>query len=167
MILPSKSTTTHIETHFDDTGRAEAEAYLSEIENDGAKAGEVFAEVAAKAESANSGTSELARRVKAIEERPAPKLPFAAVAGVPEGSWSKWNTSTVPGWVAVERGGECLRLPAGRYRMEVLGTSAIAYVDGKSLGQVAGVRYLPASVGVDLYASTTSAQPTIIITPLY
>lgn len=167
MILPSKSTTTHIETDFDTTGRPEAEAFLSEIEGDGAKAGEVFAEVAAKAESANASSGELAKRVKALEERPAPRLPFAAVAGVPEGSWSKWNTSTVPGWVAVERGGECLRLPPGRWRMEVIGTSAIAYVDGKSLGQVAGVRYLPASVGVDLYASTTSAQPTIIITPLY
>lgn len=167
MILPSKSDTTHIETHFDATGRAEADAFISEIEADGAKASEVLAEIAVKAESANSGAQELASRVKALEERPAPRLSFAAVAGVPEGSWSKWNTSTVPGWVTVERGGECLRLPPGRYRMEVIGTSAIAYVDGKSLGQVAGVRYLPASVGVDLYASTTSAQPTIIITPLY
>ena len=67
MILPSKGTTTHIETNFDDTGRAEAEAFLSEIEADGAKAGEVFAEVAAKAESANSGARELAERVKALE----------------------------------------------------------------------------------------------------
>lgn len=69
MILPSKSTTTHIETNFDDTGRAEAEAFLSEIEGDGAKAGEVFAEVAAKAESANTGAGELAGRVKALEDR--------------------------------------------------------------------------------------------------
>ena len=129
--------------------------------------GEGIEEIAATAQSANSGASELARRVKALEERPAARLSFAAVAGVPEGSWSKWNTSTVPGWVAVERGGECLRLPPGRYRMEVLGTSAIAYVDGKSLGQVAGVRYLPATSSVDLYASTTSNQPTIIVTPLY
>ena len=69
MILPSKSTTTHVETNFDDTGRAEAEAFLSEIEGDGAKAGEVFAEVAAKAESANTGAGELAGRVKALEDR--------------------------------------------------------------------------------------------------
>ena len=68
MILPSKSTTTHIETNFDDTGRAEAEAFLSEIEGDGAKAGEVFAEVAAKAESANTSSGELASRVKALED---------------------------------------------------------------------------------------------------
>ena len=167
MILPSKSSTTHVETQFDDTGRSAADAFISEIESDGGKAGEVLKEVAVKAESANAASGELARRVKKLEEQPAPRLPFAAVAGVPVGSWSKWDTSTVPSWVAVERSGECLRLPPGRYRMEVLGTSAIAYVDGKSLGQVAGVRYLPASVGVDLYASTTSAQPTIIITPLY
>lgn len=69
MILPSKSDTTHVETHFDDTGRAEAEAFISEIENDGAKAGEVFAEVAAKAESANASAGELASRVKVLEER--------------------------------------------------------------------------------------------------
>lgn len=167
MILPSKSSTIHVESQFDDTGREGADVFISEIEGDGAKAGEVLAEVAAKAESANASSGELARRVKKLEERPAPRLSFAAVAGVPVGSWSTWDTSTVPSWVSVERSGECLRLPAGRYRMEVLGTSAIAYVDGTSLGQVAGVRYLPATSAVDLYASTTSNQPTIIVTPLF
>lgn len=68
MILPSKSDTTHVETNFDDTGRAETEAFISEIEADGAKAGEVFADVAAKAESANTSAGELAGRVKSLEE---------------------------------------------------------------------------------------------------
>ena len=68
MILPSKSDTTHVETRFDGTGRTEANAFISEIEGDGAKAGEVFAEVAAKAESANTSAAELAKRVKSLEE---------------------------------------------------------------------------------------------------
>lgn len=69
MILPSKSTTTHAEGHYDNSGRAEIEGFLSRVESDGRKAGEVFAEVAAKAESANTAAGELAGRVKALEER--------------------------------------------------------------------------------------------------
>lgn len=167
MILPSKSDTTHVETDFDTTGKQEAEAFLSEMEADGTKAGEVVAEIAAKAESANAASGELAKWVKALEERPAPRVPFAAVAGVPEGSWSKWDTSTVPGWVTVDRGGECLRLPSGRYRLEVLNKTALAYLDGNSLGQLSDVKYLPAKVGVELYASAVSNQPTIIVSPLF
>lgn len=68
MILPSKSDTTHVETDFDTTGRPEAEAFLSEMEADGTKAGEVVAEIAAKAESANAASGELAKRVKSLEE---------------------------------------------------------------------------------------------------
>ena len=68
MILPSKSDTTHIETHFDTTGRAEADAFISEIEADGTRASEVLAEIAVKADSANSGAQELAGRVKSLEE---------------------------------------------------------------------------------------------------
>lgn len=69
MILPSKSDTTHIETHFDTTGRAEADAFLSEIEADGAKAGEVFAGVAAKAESANTSAGELASKLSELQRK--------------------------------------------------------------------------------------------------
>ena len=91
MILPSKSDTTHVETHFDNTGRAEAESFLSEIEGDGAKAGEVFAEVAAKAESANTSAGELAVRIKRLEERQTVENDTVART---DGS----------GWVAVKRG---------------------------------------------------------------
>lgn len=207
MILPSKSTTTHIETHFDTTGRAEAEAFLSEIEGDGAKAGEVFAEVAAKAESANAGSQELAGRVKALEDRatvskdsegriqatdpaepgdvatkryvdnaisdrPAsaaqpPQLPFVAKAQEPTGSWSKWDTTTLPDWVDVERSNERLHLPAGRYRVEALTGSAIPYIDGKLAGAFTGVRLLESGSGVDLYASATSNSPTLIVMQLH
>ena len=68
MILPSKSDTTHIETHFDTTGRAEADAFISEIEADGTRASEVLAEIAVKADSANQSSGELAGRVKSLEE---------------------------------------------------------------------------------------------------
>lgn len=68
MILPSKSDTTHIETHFDTTGRVEADAFISEIEADGTKASEVLAEIAVKAASANQSSGELAGRVKVLEE---------------------------------------------------------------------------------------------------
>ena len=150
-----------------DTHRDLVDDVTATTDEFGTVLGEGINEIAATAQSANDSAGELASRVKALEERPSPRLPFAAVAGVPVGSWSRWDTSTVPSWVVVERDGERLRLPAGRYRMEVLGTSAIAYVDGKSLGQFGGVKFLDAKQGVDLYASVSSNQPTIIITPLF
>lgn len=96
MILPSKSDTTHIETHFDTTGRAEADAFISEIEADGAKASEVLAEIAVKAESANQSSGELAARVKALEE--------ALPGGLPLVVW--WDGTGVrpalqPGWLLI------------------------------------------------------------------
>ena len=90
MILPSKSTTTHVETNFDDTGRAEAEAFLSEVEGDGAKAGEVFAEVAAKAESANAASGELAKRVKELENAVGDPPALLDLVGT-----NSWATPTV------------------------------------------------------------------------
>lgn len=120
MILPSKSDTTHVETHFDDTGRAEAEAFISEIEGDGAKAGEVFAEVAAKAESANTSAGELASRVKRLEDRPAAPASVIVEANLDTSDRQRryvtFNASVPDGWEATA---VSITPPAGWYRIRL------------------------------------------------
>lgn len=111
MILPSKSDTTHIETHFDSTGRAEADAFISEIEADGTKASEVLAEIAVKADSANQSSGELADRVKVLEER---RGSSGGVFRVRDGVLSPLGGVTWKYWAAGR-----IYPPAGTYWVDV------------------------------------------------
>lgn len=59
-----------VETNYRIDGSAEAQQLINDAENTGNEAGKVFAEISAQADSANSGASELSKRVGVIERLP-------------------------------------------------------------------------------------------------
>lgn len=59
---------TPVETNYRIDGSTEAQQLINDAQHTGNEAGKVFAEVAAKAESANAGATELSRRIKALED---------------------------------------------------------------------------------------------------
>lgn len=60
-----------VEKNYTIDGRHDAEGILSDSEHAGQEAGKVFAHIAAQADSANKGTSDLSKRVAALENAPA------------------------------------------------------------------------------------------------
>ncbi|WP_412100217.1 hypothetical protein [Corynebacterium aurimucosum] len=64
----------NVETHYRVDGSTEAQQLINDAEHTGNEASKVFAEVAAQAESANKGTSDLSRRIAALESSPGPDL---------------------------------------------------------------------------------------------
>lgn len=67
-IRPNKGD--QVETNYRIDGRAEAQQLINDAEHTGNEASKVFAEISAQADSANSGASELSKRVGAIERLP-------------------------------------------------------------------------------------------------
>lgn len=63
-----------VETNYRIDGRAEAQELINDTERTGDEAGKVFAEISAQADSASKGTSELSKRVAALEEKKPPDL---------------------------------------------------------------------------------------------
>lgn len=68
-----------VEKNYTVDGRRDAEGILSDSEHVGQEAGKVFAHIAAQADSANTGTSELSKRVAALENAPSPNLAIYAL----------------------------------------------------------------------------------------
>ena len=56
-----------VEKNYTIDGRHDAEGILSDSEHVGQEAGKVFAQIAAQADSANKGTSDLSTRVATLE----------------------------------------------------------------------------------------------------
>lgn len=63
-----------VEKNYTVDGRTDATSIVSDAEHTGQEAGKAFAHIAAQAESANKGTSDLSRRVAALEKAPGPDL---------------------------------------------------------------------------------------------
>lgn len=63
-----------VEHNYTIDGRHDAENLVSDAEHTGQEAGKAFAHIAAQADSANIGTSELSKRVAALENAPSPDL---------------------------------------------------------------------------------------------
>lgn len=63
-----------VETNYRIDGSAEAQQLINDAEHTGNEAGKVFTEISAQADSANKGTSDLSRRVAALEKSPGPDL---------------------------------------------------------------------------------------------
>lgn len=63
-----------VEKNYAVDGRHDAENLVTESEHTGQEAGKAFAYIAAQTESANKGTSDLSRRVAALEKSPGPDL---------------------------------------------------------------------------------------------
>lgn len=63
-----------VEKNYTVDGRHDAEGLVSEAEHTGNEAGKVFAQIAAQADSANKGTSDLSKRVATLEGKKPPDL---------------------------------------------------------------------------------------------
>lgn len=63
-----------VEKNYTVDGRTDATSIVSDAEHTGNEAGKAFAHIAAQADSANTGTSELSKRVAALENAPRPDL---------------------------------------------------------------------------------------------
>lgn len=63
-----------VEKNYTIDGRQDAENLVSDAERTGQEAGKAFAHIAAQADSANTGTSELSKRVAALENASSPDL---------------------------------------------------------------------------------------------
>lgn len=88
-----------VEKNYTVDGRTDATDIVSDSEHTGNEAGKVFAEVAAKADSANAGATELAKRVKAIEGKLASNGVFQVQDGklAPLGTvkWTYWGLGRI------------------------------------------------------------------------
>lgn len=63
-----------VEHNYTVDGRQDADDLVSDAEHTGQEAGKAFAHIAAQADSANKGTSDLSKRVAALENAPRPDL---------------------------------------------------------------------------------------------
>lgn len=89
-----------VEHNYVIDGRHDAEGIVSDAEHTGNEAGKAFAHIAAQADSANNGTSELSKRVAALEKQSTPP----DLTGYPLLLW--WDgTGTKPtlkpGWALI------------------------------------------------------------------
>ncbi|MCG7440668.1 hypothetical protein [Corynebacterium sp. ACRPQ] len=58
-----------VEKNYTVDGRTDATSIVSDAEHTGNEAGKAFAQIAAQADSANKGTSDLSKRVAALEKQ--------------------------------------------------------------------------------------------------
>ena len=125
-----------VEKNYTIDGRHDVENLVTEAENTGNEAGKVFSHIAAQADSANNGMSELAKRVTALEQRAdnksyvdtTTKTSAVLTTGEKTGSWAPWNKNTCPPWLTI--GASSLTIPEGRWRIEVLKGQVIIYENG-------------------------------------
>lgn len=177
-----------VEKNYTIDGRHDAENLVTEAEHTGQEAGKAFAHIAAQADSANAGMSELAKRVTALEQRAdntnglitrLEKLETGAVTkdyvdtttktsavlttGTKTGSWAPWNKNTCPPWLTI--GTSSLNIPDGRWRIEVLKGQVVIYENG-ALKDRAPTGWDGVIIGSSqVYDGTGNA--TLIVTKLY
>lgn len=88
-----------VEKNYTVDGRTDATSIVSDAEHTGNEAGKVFAQIAAQADSANKGTSDLSKRVKAIEGKLANNGVFQVRDGklAPLGTvkWTYWTLGRI------------------------------------------------------------------------
>ena len=89
-----------VEHNYVIDGRHDAEGIVSDAEHTGNEAGKAFAHIAAQADSANTGTSELSKRVAALEKQSTP----IDLSGYPLLLW--WDGTGAkpalkPGWALI------------------------------------------------------------------
>lgn len=75
-----------VEKNYTVDGRTDATSIVSDAEHTGKEAGKVFARIAAQADSANTGMSELSKRIESLEKNA--KRPLGVVEAVVKGSTS-------------------------------------------------------------------------------
>lgn len=82
-----------VERNYTVDGRQDAENLVSDAEHTGQEAGKVFAHIAAQADSANTGMSELSQRIESLEKNA--KRPLGVIEAVVKGSTSGEGHQTV------------------------------------------------------------------------
>lgn len=145
-----------VERNYTIDGRHDAENLVSDAEHTGQEAGKAFAHIAAQADSANTGMSELSQRVATLEQRTADTGDLTSrlskletntatkryvdttvknhsnsavlTTGEKTGSWAPWNKNTCPPWLTI--GASSLTIPEGRWRIEVLKGQVVVYENG-------------------------------------
>lgn len=75
-----------VERNYTVDGRTDAENLVSDAEHTGQEAGKAFAHIAAQADSANTGMSELSKRIESLEDNT--KRPLGVVEAVVKGTTS-------------------------------------------------------------------------------
>ncbi|OFK27242.1 hypothetical protein HMPREF2822_12430 [Corynebacterium sp. HMSC062E11] len=134
-----------VETNYRVDGSTEAQQLITDAEHTGNEAGKVFAEVAAKADSANAGATELSKRVAALEKNAA--RPFGLVEAVAKGTTtgSGYQANVVDvrapsdGWAY--RSGANMRPKPGLWRVELIqepGANLILSVANQAVASVGG-----------------------------
>ena len=95
-----------VEKNYTIDGRHDAEGILSDSEHVGQEAGKVFAQIAAQADSANKGTSDLSKRVATLEAKASPDLSKYVTTDQLNTKQDKLTTSKTQGagWSAIRIG---------------------------------------------------------------
>lgn len=95
-----------VEHNYTIDGRHDAENLVSDAEHTGQEAGKAFAHIAAQADSANTGTSELSKRVSALEAKAPPDLSKYATTAQLNTKQDKLPTAKTQGtgWSATKFG---------------------------------------------------------------
>lgn len=142
-IRPQSGTT--VETNYRVDGSTEAQQLITDTEHTGNEAGKVFAEVAAKADSANTGATELSKRVAALEKNTIRPLGIveAVVKGTTTGSGYQANVSDVrapsDGWAY--RSNSNMRPRPGLWRVELVqesGANVLLSIANQAVASVGG-----------------------------
>lgn len=97
---------TPVEANYRVDSSTEAQQLITDAEHTGNEAGKVFAEVAAKADSANAGATELSKRVAILEAKAPPDLSKCATTDQLNTKQDKLPTSKTQGagWSAIKIG---------------------------------------------------------------
>lgn len=82
-----------VEKNYTIDGRHDAEGLVSDAEHTGQEAGKAFAHIAAQADSANTGMSELSQRVSALEAKA--KDPQPELESISGDGWAAYKRSGI------------------------------------------------------------------------
>lgn len=144
-----------VEKNYRVDGRHDAENIVTDAEHTGQEAGKAFSHIAAQAESANKGTSDLSRRVAALEGRPGYSPP--PVESASGSGWSARKQGRLV-WLSIHGARSGWTLPEG-WRpplvcyvpvVDLTGKSPSARVDINKQGLVT-----PYDVSGAMYGSAT------------
>ena len=117
-----------VEKNYTVDGRTDATSIVSDSEHTGQEAGKAFAHIAAQAESANKGTSDLSKRVAALEARPVYSPP--PVQSISGAGWAARKQGNVV-WLSVQGATEGWTLPEG-WRPPIMCYAPVVDLGGQS-----------------------------------
>lgn len=144
-----------VEKNYTVDGRTDATNIVSDAEHTGQEAGKAFAHIAAQAESANKGNSDLSKRVAALEARPVySPPPVQAISG---DGWAARKQGNVV-WLSVQGATKGWSLPEG-WRPPIMCYAPVVDLGGQSPSARVGINaqgvVTPYAVSGAMYGSVT------------